>query len=96
MERIVVPLSRKLGSGFAAKAFVALDCPEIRGRLDKFEQANRAACDVPGQPRSKFKSTVVGLVNGMVDCINENIDAAREISAAQDAKPARKSRKKPA
>jgi hypothetical protein len=90
-------LARKLpDGGYVADAFVGLDCPEIRGRLEGFEQANRAACDVPGQPRSKFKSSVVGVVNDTVGCINENIDAAREMSAAQDAKPARKSRKKPA
>ena len=90
-------LARKLpDGGYVADAFVALDCPEIRGRLEGFEQANRAACDVPGQPRSKFKSSVVRLVNDTVGCINENIDAARELSAAQDAKPARKSRKKSA
>ena len=99
---ILSALSSKLASksttGKIPLAIKKLFDDGIVARLEKFESANRQACETPGKPKSKITCSSVSDINEAVWSLNRDKDAVFAAAAKASAAPKRKapSRKKAA
>ena len=91
MLTLMEKLCHNVSKGYVGAALATLYTPEIYDRVKNFEQANRAACDVPGKPKSKFRCTT----NSTMEQIASYLDDYRELAEKyKDQTPKKAVRKK--